>query len=117
MERLARLTGCARALGKVAAVTDPYHVLVATSELARLSGALDVVERADFNDRYRKLISDSRELLAQEQVRLTQARGIAKKLMVLSRRAGEDFHAGLDEPSTAQLRAGLDQADELVYET
>ena len=62
----------------------------------RLSEALDVVERAEFNDRYRKLISDSRELLAQEQVRLTQARGIAKKLMVLSRRAGADFHAGLD---------------------
>lgn len=104
-------------MGKVPVVTDPYHVLVATSGLARLSGALDVVERADFNDRYRKLISDSRELLGQERIRLTQARGIAKKLMVLSRRAGEDFHAGLDGPSTAQLRAGLDQADELVRGT
>jgi len=98
-------------------VTDPYRVLVATSELGRLSGALDVVERAAFNDRYRKLITDSREQLAQREIRLTQARGIAKKLMVLSRRAGADFHAGLDEPSTAQLRAGLDQANELVYET
>jgi len=98
-------------------VTDPYYVLVATADLARLSEALDVVERADFNDRYRKLISDSRELLAQEQVRLTQARGIAKKLMVLSRRPGADFHAGLDEAGAALLRAGLDQADELVYET
>ena len=98
-------------------MTDPYYVLVATADLARLSEALDVVERAEFNDRYRKLISDSRELLAQEQVRLTQARGIAKKLMVLSRRAGADFHAGLDESGAALLRAGLDQADELVYET
>ena len=98
-------------------MTDPYYVLVATSELGRLSGALDVVERADFNERYRRLISDSREQLAQQEIRLTQARGIAKKLMVLSRRAGEDFHARLDEPSSAQLRAGLDQADELVHGT
>lgn len=98
-------------------MTDPYHVAVATSELARLSAALDVVARADLNDRYRKLIHDSRELLAQDRVRLTQARGIAKKLMVLSRRAGEDFRGGLDASSAAELRAGLDQADELVYES
>lgn len=98
-------------------VTDPYHVAVATSELARLSEAFDVVERADLNDRYRKLIHDARNLLAQEQIRLTQARGIAKKLMVLARRAGEDFRDGLDCSSATALEAGLAQADELVYET
>lgn len=95
---------------------DPYHVHVPTSELSRLAEALTVVDRhAELNHRYRKLIDDSRVLLAGEEVRLTQARGIAKKLMVLVRRAGEGFRESLAERERAALDAGLGQADDLVY--
>lgn len=99
-------------------MSDPYEEAVATSELARLANALDVVDRrAELNHRYRKLIHDSRALLAQQQVRLTQARGIAKKLMVLVRAAGSDFREQLDEQRARAIDDGLAQANELVYET
>ncbi len=99
-------------------MSDPYYEAVATSELARLANALEIVDRrAELNHRYRKLIHDSRTLLAQRQVRLTQARGIAKKLMVLVRAAGPDFRQVLDEQQARVLDDGLAQADELVYET
>ncbi len=99
-------------------MSDLYEEAVATSELARLANALDVVDRrAELNHRYRKLIHDSRALLAQQQVRLTQARGIAKKLMVLVRAAGSDFREQLDEQQARAIDDGLAQANELVYET
>lgn len=99
-------------------MSDPYGEAVVTSELARLANALEIVDRwAELNHRYRKLIHDSRALLAQQQVRLTQARGIAKKLMVLVRAAGSDFRELLDEQQARVLDDGLAQANELVYET
>ena len=99
-------------------MSDPDGETVATSELARLSNALEVVDRqAELNHRYRKLIHDSRALLARRQVRITQARGIAKKLMVLVRAAGSNFREQLDEQQVRALDDGLAQANELVYET
>ncbi|MDR7302426.1 hypothetical protein [Haloactinomyces albus] len=87
-----------------------------TAELSRLAEALTVVDRhAELNHRYRKLIHDSRTLLANEDVRLTQARGMAKKLMVLVRAAGTDFRETLAPRNREVLDAGLAQADELVY--
>lgn len=95
---------------------DPYQVQVATTRLSRLAGALDVVDaHADLNHRYRRLITDSRQSLAAEEIRLTQARGIAKKLMVLVKAAGTGFADGLDAADRKALEAGLAQADELVY--
>lgn len=97
-------------------VEDPYHARMPTAELSRLAGALTVVDRhAELNHRYRKLIHDSRQLLGGGDVRLTQARGMAKKLMVLVRAAGTDFRAGLGSHDRDALDAGLAQADELVY--
>lgn len=99
-----------------ATVQDPYQVQVATTRLSRLAGALDVVDaHADLNHRYRRLITDSRQSLAAEEIRLTQARGIAKKLMVLVKAAGTGFADGLDAADREALEAGLAQADELVY--
>ncbi|WP_243790162.1 hypothetical protein [Saccharopolyspora gloriosae] len=90
---------------------------VPTAELARLAAALDVVDaRAELNHRYRRLITDSRAALATPQVRLTQARGIAKKLMVLVKAAGPEFRDGLPPAEQAALRDGLAQADELIYQ-
>nr|WP_218862689.1 hypothetical protein [Actinopolyspora biskrensis] len=78
--------------------------------------AMDVVDRhAELNHRYRKLIHDSREMLAAPDVRLTQARGMGKKLMVLVRAAGEGFREALPAEQRAELDAGLTQADDLVY--
>ncbi|RCW46811.1 hypothetical protein DFQ14_101150 [Halopolyspora algeriensis] len=97
-------------------VDDPYHVRMPTAGLSRLAEALNVVdEHAELNHRYRKLIHDSRELLVGEEVRLTQARGMAKKLMVLVRAAGTDFRECLTARNREVLDAGLAQADELVY--
>ncbi|CAM06045.1 hypothetical protein A8924_7243 [Saccharopolyspora erythraea NRRL 2338] len=94
---------------------DPYFVLVETSELGGLVGALDVVdERAELNHRYRKLIADSRQVLEGPRVRLTQARGIAKRLMVLVKAAGPGFADGLGERERAALEEGLAQAESLV---
>ncbi|MBA8827066.1 hypothetical protein FHX42_004450 [Saccharopolyspora lacisalsi] len=97
---------------------DPYFVRVTTAELSRLAEALNVVdEHAELNHRYRKLIHDSRQQLDAEEVRLTQARGMAKKLMVLVRAAGQGFRDDLGAAERASLDAGLSQADELVYGT
>ena len=101
----------------VPAVPDPYFVPVATAELADLRGALDVVdEHADLNHRYRKLIADSRQTLAADEIRLTQARGLAKRLLVLVKAAGPTFRDDLDEPSRRALEAGLTQANTLIFE-
>ena len=108
----------ARTVGTVAgsAEEDPYHVQVPTDELCRLAGALDVVdEHAALNYRYRKLIRDSREVLGAERIRLTQARGVAKRLMVLVKAAGPELPAGLGQRQRDVLQNGLAQADELVY--
>lgn len=97
-------------------VDDPYHVRMPTAELSRIAEALTVVDRhAELNHRYRALIHDSRKLLADEDVRLTQARGMAKKLMVLVRAAGTNFREDLAPQDNEVLGAGLAQADELVY--
>lgn len=97
---------------------DPYHVRVPTADLSRLAEALTVVdEHAELNHRYRKLIHDSRQQLAADDVRLTQARGMAKKLMVLVRASGQDFREGLTAADRDVLDAGLAQADELVHGT
>ena len=99
-------------------MSDAYYETVATSELARLANALEIVDRrAELNRRYRKLIHDSRALLAQPTVRLTQARGIAKKLMVLVKAAGTTFRDELEPQQAHVLDDGLAQANELVYET
>ncbi|MGH3434998.1 MAG: hypothetical protein ACRDRN_00860 [Sciscionella sp.] len=97
---------------------DPYCTEVATSGLTRLSSALDVVaQHANLNDRYRRLIDDSQRMLGTEQIRLTQARGIAKKLVVLHRAAGPQLRAELTDIDRDALNAGLAQADELIYRT
>lgn len=91
---------------------------MATAELARLAAALEVVDsRAELNHRYRKLITDSRAVLARPRIRLTQARGIGKKLMVLVKAAGPDFRAELPDSERAAVDEGLEQADELVRST
>lgn len=101
---------------KLPGVQDPYHVQVDTARLSRMSAALDVVdEHAELNHRYRRLITDSRHAMSGETVRLTQARGIAKKLMVLVKAAGTDFADRLPAAERRTLTEGLEQADELVY--
>lgn len=95
---------------------DPYLLRVPTDRLSPLAEALEVVDRhAEINHRYRKLIHDSREMLAATDVRLTQARGMGKKLMVLVRAAGPGFREGLPPEQRRALDAGLAQADELVH--
>ena len=86
--------------------------------LGRLAGALDVVDQyAELNHRYRKLIRDSREVLGAEGIRLTQPRGMAKRLMVLVKAAGPQLPAGSGRRQRDVLQDGLEQADELVYGT
>ncbi|PKW12955.1 hypothetical protein [Saccharopolyspora spinosa] len=95
---------------------DPYFVLVSTAELADLASALDVIDgHAELNHRYRKLIADSRQVLAADEIRLTQARGLAKRLMVLVKAAGPGFRDGLPEVARTALDVGLAQADALVF--
>ncbi|WP_235877999.1 hypothetical protein [Saccharopolyspora karakumensis] len=94
---------------------DPYFVQVATSELADLTRALELLDRADLNHRYRKMLDESRQLLTADQIRLTQARGLAKRLMVLIKAAGPDFPATLDDEAREILRAGEAKADDLVF--
>ncbi|TDD89649.1 hypothetical protein E1202_10195 [Saccharopolyspora karakumensis] len=96
-------------------VLDPYFVQVATSELADLTRALELLDRADLNHRYRKMLDESRQLLTADQIRLTQARGLAKRLMVLIKAAGPDFPATLDDEAREILRAGEAKADDLVF--
>jgi hypothetical protein len=99
-------------------VSDPYYVPVATAELSRLASALDVVDKhAVLNHRYRKLIAESQQTLAGDEIRLTQARGLAKRLMVLVKAAGPSFRAGLEAEEGEAVNAGLAQAEELVRST
>lgn len=100
-------------------MTDqPYVEHVATAELDRLAAALRIVDQhAQLNHRYRKLVDESKQQLTAERVRLTQARGMAKKLMVLVKAAGDELRESLDAPERDTLDAGLAQADELVYHT
>lgn len=104
-------------LGAVAAnAEDPYTVQVPTEELRRLAIAFDVVDRhAELNHRYRKLVEDSRDVLTAEQIRLTQARGLAKRLMVLTKAAGPELRGQVTDPERDALDDGLRQADELVF--
>jgi hypothetical protein len=98
-------------------VLDPYAP-VATVGLSHLAKALDVLSvHADLNHRYRKLMHDSRQVLGGEEIRRTQARGIAKKLLVLAKAAGPDFRAGLPATDRDLLDAGLAQANELISES
>ncbi|WP_235874890.1 hypothetical protein [Saccharopolyspora aridisoli] len=95
---------------------DPYFVQVETSELADLTRALELLDsRADLNHRYRKMLDESRQLLTADQIRLTQARGLAKRLMVLIKAAGPDFPGTLEHESREILRAGETKADDLVF--
>lgn len=97
-------------------MSDPYFVRVATGDLAELADAFDVVdEHAELNHRYRKLIAESRQVLAGDEIRLTQARGLAKRLMVLVKAAGPGFREDLPEPARQALDVGLAQADALVF--
>jgi hypothetical protein len=96
---------------------DSYHVQVPTAELRRLAGALDVVHRrADLNYRYRRMVDDSRGVLAAEHIRLTQARGLAKRLMVLAKAVGPELRERVGDSDRAALEDGLRQADELVFD-
>jgi hypothetical protein len=96
-------------------VPDPYHIAVPTSSLSPLRDALEVLDQhAELNHRYRKLIEESREVLAAEEIRLTQARGIAKRLLVLVKAAGPDFAGELEASERSRLRSGLDQGDDLI---
>lgn len=100
------------------AVSDPYETMISTSGLGRMARALDVVdEHAELNHRYRRLIAESRQTLRSEQIRLTQARGVAKKLMVLVKAGGEQFRCVLEPTAQHTVDDGLAQADELVYDT
>ncbi|QGK71567.1 hypothetical protein GIY23_20435 [Allosaccharopolyspora coralli] len=94
---------------------DPTTPLVATADLDGLAGAFTVLDtHAELNHRYRKLIEDSYAQLAAERVRLTQARGMAKKVQVLVRAAGPEFRDTLGEPERTALDAGLTQAETLI---
>ena len=74
-------------------------------------------QHAELNRRYRKLVDESQQQLAADEVRLTQARGMAKKLMVLVKAAGEDMRGQLSTAERDALDAGMTQANELVYGT
>ncbi|RRO13011.1 hypothetical protein EIL87_25470 [Saccharopolyspora rhizosphaerae] len=95
---------------------DPYHVQVDTTDLAELTRALQLLDtHADLNDRYRKMLHESLAQLAEPQIRLTQARGLAKRLMVLLKAAGPDLEADLPPEARVTLEAGRAQADDLVF--
>lgn len=97
-------------------MTDPYQAGVDTRELARLARAMQIIdEQAELNHRYRKLVRESRQVLDTEQIRLTQARGVAKKLMVLAKAAGSSLTERLPRADRDALAAGLAEADELVH--
>ncbi|MDV6014671.1 hypothetical protein F8178_19615 [Haloechinothrix sp. LS1_15] len=82
--------------------------------MAQLLRLLD--EHAELNHRYRKLITESLRTLEAERIRLTQARGIAKRLIVLVRAAGPELRSRLNEQESQVVDRGLAQANELTYE-
>jgi hypothetical protein len=91
---------------------------MATAGLSSLAEALRIVDaRADLNRRYRKLIDDAREVLDSTEIRVTQARGIAKKLLVPTKAAGPDLVATLAAQERERLDAGLTQARDLIRES
>lgn len=95
---------------------DPYFVQVETAELADLTRALELLDsHADLNHRYRKMLDESRQLLAEPQIRLTQARGLAKRLMVLIKAAGPGFPDTLAADARETLSAGEAKANDLVF--
>lgn len=99
-------------------MSDPEQAHLATARLAELAGALDVIdEHAELNHRYRKLIDISRQALGNEYVRLSQARGIAKRIMVLVRASGAGFAESLPEAERTRLDAGLTRANVLVFDS
>lgn len=100
-------------------MTEQPHVeTMPTADLSRLAAAMRVLDQhAELNRRYRKLVDDSQQQLAADEVRLTQARGMAKKLMVLVKAAGEDMRGQLSTAERDALDAGMTQANELVYGT
>lgn len=92
--------------------------VIATSGLSDLAQALRIVDSgAELGHRYRKLLDDARRVLDNTEIRVTQARGIAKKLLVLTKAAGPDFLAGLTAPERERLDAGLAQAHDLIRES
>ncbi|SNR55705.1 hypothetical protein SAMN06265360_1109 [Haloechinothrix alba] len=99
-------------------MTDPSDAGIPTEQLTAVSGALDLLDRhAELNHRYRKLITESQRELATDRVRLTLARGIAKRLIVLIRAAGPQLRAELDEREQRVLDEALAHAEELAYNT
>lgn len=95
---------------------DPYYIQIATSDLAELARALEILdEHSDLNHRYRKMLDESRQMLTADEVRLTQARGLAKRLMVLLKAAGEEFPDSLSEDLRTALDAARERADSLVF--
>lgn len=96
---------------------DPYFVQVSTAELADLGRAFDVVDQhAELDHRYRKMLADSQRTLTATEIRLTQARGLAKRLLVLIKAAGPDFPAALPAAARAALDAGSAQANALIFD-
>lgn len=93
--------------------TDPGGI--ATSGLVPLSSALRVLEaRAELNHRYRRLIDESLATLSAGHIRRTQARGVAKKVVVLARTAGPGLRSTLAVAERDALDAGVAQAEELI---
>ncbi|KAA5833371.1 hypothetical protein ABT337_19655 [Saccharopolyspora hirsuta] len=96
---------------------DPYFVQVSTAELADLRRALEVVDQhAELDHRYRRMLADSQRTLTAEEIRLTQARGLAKRLLVLVKAAGPDFRSTLPAAAQAALDTGSAQANALIYD-
>ncbi|RKT85003.1 hypothetical protein SAMN05421805_108254 [Saccharopolyspora antimicrobica] len=96
---------------------DPYFVQVDTAELADLGRAFDVVDQhAELDHRYRKMLADSQRTLTAAEVRLTQARGLAKRLLVLIKAAGPDFPDALPAAARTALDAGSAQANALIFD-
>ncbi|GAB3374086.1 MULTISPECIES: hypothetical protein [Amycolatopsis] len=94
---------------------DPYLRSVRTAELTALARAIRIVDdHGDLNHRYEALIDDSQVVLDSNRIRLTQARGLAKRLVVLAKAAGTEMRAQLTRTERDVLDAGLAQADGLI---
>ncbi|SDU66440.1 hypothetical protein SAMN04489733_7941 [Amycolatopsis keratiniphila] len=80
-----------------------------------MAHAITMVEdHADLNHRYQALIDDSHVVLSSDQIRLTQARGLAKRLVVLVKAADTELQAELTKTQRDVIDAGLSQADALI---